>query len=227
MGSRGIEGPAASRRSHRAPTSGWRSASPWAAEQCVPGEDRRESRRAACFDHSTKSGNRPKNQIYCAPWHARMAELVDAPDSKSGSLKRVWVRFPLRAPEFYLWTSFEFLQQLRLVRRIQDSRRGPFAAPRMLELRHGPLQESFAGSRLRTRVARQDFAVPPRHRTSAGILDGAGRFHGERRNPTGRGGARMLRGGTGEGGYRLAAGRGQRDGCQPGARDVPGQIAAA
>ena len=28
-----------------------------------------------------------------------MAELVDAPDSKSGSLKRVWVRFPLRAPE--------------------------------------------------------------------------------------------------------------------------------
>jgi hypothetical protein len=27
-----------------------------------------------------------------------MAELVDAPDSKSGSGNRVWVRFPLRAP---------------------------------------------------------------------------------------------------------------------------------
>jgi hypothetical protein len=27
-----------------------------------------------------------------------MAELVDAPDSKSGSGNRVWVRFPLPAP---------------------------------------------------------------------------------------------------------------------------------
>jgi hypothetical protein len=27
-----------------------------------------------------------------------MAELVDAPDSKSGPFARVWVRFPLRAP---------------------------------------------------------------------------------------------------------------------------------
>src|ERR1700733_3763038 len=208
MGSRGIEGPAASRRSHRAPTSGWRSASPWAAEQCVPGEDRRESRRAACFNHSTNSGNRPKNQIYCAPWHARMAELVDAPDSKSGSLKRVWVRFPLRAPEFYLWTSFEFLQQLRLARRIQDSRRGPFAALRVLELRHDTLQDPFAGSGLRPRMAGQDLAVPPRHRAAARILDGAGRFHGKRRNPAGRGGARMLRGGTGRGRERPPASRG-------------------
>ena len=29
-----------------------------------------------------------------------MAELVDAPDSKSGSGNRVWVRFPLPAPGF-------------------------------------------------------------------------------------------------------------------------------
>src|SRR5271170_6000617 len=96
------------------------------------------------FEHSTKGADR----IYCGVWHARMAELVDAPDSKSGSLKRVWVRFPLRAPEFYLWTSFEFLQQLRLARRIQDPRRGPSAALRILELRHGSLQEPVAGSGL-------------------------------------------------------------------------------
>ena len=31
----------------------------------------------------------------------RMAELVDAPDSKSSSRKRVWVRFPLRPPDYF------------------------------------------------------------------------------------------------------------------------------
>ena len=29
----------------------------------------------------------------------RMAELVDAPDSKSSSSNAVWVRFPLRPPK--------------------------------------------------------------------------------------------------------------------------------
>src|SRR5882724_11065003 len=156
-----------------------------------------------------------------------MAELVDAPDSKSGGGDTVWVRFPLRAPEFYLWTTFEFLQQLRLARRIQDSRRGPFTAVCVYQLRHGPLQEPTVGSRLRARVAGQGPAVPPCHRTSLGVLDGTGRIHGKRRDLAGRGGARMLRGGAGEGRDRLFAGGGQRDGRQSGTRDVSRQIAAA
>src|SRR6202043_2966685 len=100
-----------------------------------------------------------------------MAELVDAPDSKSGGGDTVWVRFPLRAPEFYLWTRFEFLRQLRLPRRIQNPCGRPFAALGVPELRHGPLQESAARARLRPRVARQDPAVPPCHRAAARVLD--------------------------------------------------------
>ena len=34
----------------------------------------------------------------CPPHHAGVAELVDAPDSKSGFLTEVRVRFPLPAP---------------------------------------------------------------------------------------------------------------------------------
>ena len=49
-----------------------------------------------------KGSHRPKSaHILCGPCpvgHAGMAELVDAPDSKSGSGNRVGVRFPLPAP---------------------------------------------------------------------------------------------------------------------------------
>ena len=50
-----------------------------------------------------------------------MAELVDAPDSKSGSRKRVGVRFPLRALENQLLMkdllcgSFSFAQNLHKI----------------------------------------------------------------------------------------------------------------
>lgn len=38
--------------------------------------------------------------------YGRMAELVDAPDSKSSSSNGVWVRFPLRPPSVFKNTLF-------------------------------------------------------------------------------------------------------------------------
>jgi hypothetical protein len=47
-----------------------------------------------------------KNAIILAPQQqAGMAELVDAPDSKSGDGDIVWVRFPLPAPELCQYRS--------------------------------------------------------------------------------------------------------------------------
>ena len=121
-----------------------------------------------------------------------------------------------------LWNPIEFLQPLRLARRIQNSRRGSSAAVRVHELRHDPLQESAAGAGLRSRVAGQDPAVPARDRAALRVLDGAGGIHGKRRDHAGRGGARVLRGGARERRGRLASRRGQRHPCRTGARDVPG-----
>ena len=55
---------------------------------------------------------------------------------------------------FHLWIRFELLQQLRLAGYFKNSRRGPPAAFRVYELRHGPLQEPVAGLGVRAAMGR-------------------------------------------------------------------------
>src|SRR5258708_40331752 len=55
--------------------------------------------------------------IYWPVWPPPMAELLDAPDAKSGGGDTVWVRFPLPPPDSpNLSPRFECLQQWRPTR---------------------------------------------------------------------------------------------------------------
>ncbi len=49
-------------------------------------------------EYTVRRSSRAQPVRTCPPHHAGVAELVDAPDSKSGFLTEVRVRFPLPAP---------------------------------------------------------------------------------------------------------------------------------
>ena len=112
-----------------------------------------------------------------------MAELVDAPDSKSGSGNRVRVRFSLPAPSTAsYWNCDEILLELRRIRRSKNARRRHSRTLGLRSLRDNSLSEPTGRGRLRTCEGRQGAALQTFDRAALRILDCPRRFHGDRRN---------------------------------------------
>ena len=151
-----------------------------------------------------------------------MAELVDAPDSKSGSLKRVWVRFPLRAPDLTCGIPLNFCSHCGspVTSKIPDGDDLPrFVCANCGAIHYkNPLLVLGCVPEWQNKILLCRRAIEPRlgfWTVPAGFME-----NGETMEAVGC--ARVLRGGPREGPDWIAPGGGQRHPRGSGARDVPG-----